>query len=60
MGGATRGTGRADSLHDNKDDAMDRGVDLAKAASGQRRIKARDGQIQNEHTYGDDAHPPPA
>jgi hypothetical protein len=30
------GTDRADSLHDNKDDAMDRGVDLAKAASAPR------------------------
>jgi hypothetical protein len=52
------GTDRADSLHDTKDDAMDRGVELAKAANGQLRIKGRDGQIQDERTYTNDPLPP--
>jgi hypothetical protein len=51
------GTDRADGLYDNKDDAMDRGVDLAKAAKGQLRVKGRDGQIQTEHTYTNDPYP---
>jgi hypothetical protein len=32
------GTDRGDSLHASKDDAMDRGADLAKAVKGQLRI----------------------
>jgi hypothetical protein len=52
-------TSQADSLHETKNDAMSRGVELAKAASGQLRIKGRDGQIQDEHTYGNDPFPPP-
>ena len=53
------GTSHADSVHDTNDDAMDRGVELAKAASGQLRIKGRDGRIQDERTYGEDPHLPP-
>ncbi|MDQ1464197.1 MAG: hypothetical protein QOC73_1138 [Actinomycetota bacterium] len=53
------GTDRADSLHDDEDDAVDRGVNLAKAAKGQLRIKGRDGQIQFEHSYTNDPYPPP-
>jgi hypothetical protein len=52
-------TDRADSLHDDKDDAMDRGVDVAKAAKGQLRVKGGDGQIQTEHTYTHDPYPSP-
>ena len=51
------GTSRADSVHETKDGATDRGVELAKAAGGQLRIKGRDGRVQDERTYGDDPTP---
>jgi hypothetical protein len=53
------GTKQADSLHETKDAALDRGRELAKAASGQLRVKGRDGQIQDESTYTNDPYPPP-
>jgi hypothetical protein len=54
------GTDRADSVHDTKNDAMDRGRELAKAANGQLRIKGHDGHIQDERTYTNDPYPPRA
>lgn len=50
------GTERADSLHDRKSDAIERARELAREAGprGQMRVKNRDGQIQYEHTYGND------
>jgi len=53
------GTKRADSLHQRKDDAVARGVDLGTRNRGQLRIKGKDGRIQHEHTYGRDPSPPP-
>ena len=44
------GTSRADSVHETKAAATDRGVELAKSAGGQLRIKGRDGRIQDERT----------
>jgi hypothetical protein len=52
------GTSQADSVHEKKDAATDRGVELAKGAGGQLRIKGRDGRIQDERTYGGDPNPP--
>ena len=49
------GTDRADSIHERKADAIERGRELAKAApDGQLRIKTEDGKWQTEYTYGHD------
>ena len=56
--GQREGTDRADSVHQAKEPAITRGVELAKAGNGQLRIKGRDGQIQDERTYTDDPYPP--
>lgn len=54
-----RGTERADSTWDTKKEAVDRGVELAKANQpSQLVIKRRDGTIEEERTYGDDPYPP--
>jgi hypothetical protein len=46
---------RASSIHDRKDEAIERGRELAKAAPlGQLKIHKKDGTIQTEHTYGKD------
>jgi hypothetical protein len=47
------GTVRADSLHDNKDTAIERGRELGRRYNGQLRIKGRDGRIQDSAFYGD-------
>jgi hypothetical protein len=52
------GTKRADSVHDAKKSAVDRGVDLGTRARGQVRIKGEDGRIQDERTYTRDPYPP--
>lgn len=52
------GTKRADSLHQTKDAAVARGVDLGTRNNGQLRIKGKDGRIQDERTYGTDPFPP--
>ena len=50
---------RADSIHDLKTDAVDRGRDVASGQGpGQLFIHGRDGRIQTEHTYQDDPFPP--
>lgn len=55
-----RGAERADSLWSKKQDAIDRGVELAKANHpSQLIIKRRDGTIEDERTYGHDPYPPP-
>ncbi|QJT10342.1 DUF2188 domain-containing protein [Oceanidesulfovibrio marinus] len=47
--------GRADSYHDRKEDAVNRGKDIAKNAPlGQIIIHKGDGEFQTEHTYGND------
>jgi len=46
---------KASSLHDRKDDAIDRAKELAKAAPlGQVKIHKQDGTIQTEYTYRKD------
>ena len=53
------GGARASSTHENKTDAVQSAKDLAKAQPlGQIVIHRKDGQIQTEHTYGKDPHPP--
>ena len=54
-----RGTDRADSVFENKQDAVDRGRELAKAQKpGQLVIHKSNGKIQTEHTYEKDPYPP--
>jgi hypothetical protein len=48
------GAEHADSLHMAKDIAVSRGVDLAKAAGGDLRIKGKDGRVEDTRTYGVD------
>lgn len=52
--------GQISSGHfDTKDQAIDRGKELAKAGGhGQIKIHGQDGKIQTEHTYGKDPYPP--
>lgn len=52
--------GKKSSGHfDTKDEAVARGKTLAKAGdNGQIIIHKKDGQIQTEHTYGNDPYPP--
>lgn len=46
---------RADSIHPNKIDAVDRGRELGRNQQlGQVVIHRRDGTIETEHTYGAD------
>lgn len=46
---------RADSVHENKADAIERAKELAKSADlGQVKIHRSDGEIQTEYTYGKD------
>ena len=47
--------GRADSVHENKSDAIARAKELAKdAALGQVKVHDQRGKIQTEYTYGKD------
>lgn len=49
------GADRASSIHNLKQEAIERGKELAKDAPlGQVIIHKRDGTIQTEHTYGED------
>jgi hypothetical protein len=52
------GASRAASLHRRQEDAIARGSALAERNRGQLRIKARDGSIRDERTYGNDPFPP--
>jgi|FLYL01.1.fsa_nt_gi hypothetical protein len=53
------GTSRADSVHSNKSDAVDRAKELAKSNPlGQVIIHGQDNKIQTEHTYEKDPYPP--
>jgi uncharacterized protein YdaT len=53
------GASRASSAHENKTDAVQSAKNLAKAQPlGQVVIHRTDGQIQTEHIYGKDPHPP--
>lgn len=49
------GNDQATSVHENKQEAIEAGRDLAKdQALGQLKIHKTDGTIQEERTYGDD------
>ncbi len=53
------GSSRADSVHEDKADAVERAKGLAKDAPlGQVVIHDREGKIQTEHTYRQDPYPP--
>ena len=53
------GVSRADSVHENKVNAVDRGRELAKSGGlGQIIIHGQSGKIQTEHTYEKDPYPP--
>jgi hypothetical protein len=41
----------ADSLHDTKDAAIARGVELGQRAEGRLRIKGVDGRVESERTF---------
>ena len=45
----------ADSIHDLRDDAIARGIDLGRRARGVCRVKAKNGRIEAEHVFCDDA-----
>ena len=54
-----QGADRADSVHEDKSDAVARAKELAKSNPlGQLIVHGRDGKIQTEHTYGEDPYPP--
>lgn len=54
-----RGAERASDIFDDKDDAVNRARELAKAIGhSQVVIHGRDGKIQTEYTYGNDPYPP--
>jgi len=51
----SQGAKRADSIHSNKDDAIERAKEIAKNADlGQVVIYKQDGKIQTEYTYRKD------
>lgn len=53
------GASRADSVHEDKGNAVDRGKELAKSGGlGQIIIHGQDGKIQTEYTYEKDPYPP--
>ncbi len=55
----SEGAKRAVTIHDTKQEAVDRSKQLAKKQPlGQVVIHGRDGRIQTEHTYGKDPYPP--
>jgi len=53
------GAERADSVHEDKSDAVARARKLGRASNSEQVIvHGRDGKIQTEHTYGGDPYPP--
>jgi Uncharacterized protein conserved in bacteria (DUF2188) len=52
------GSKRADSIHDAKEAAVERSIELGRRHGGHVRIKGRDGRIQDERTYTQDPRPP--
>jgi hypothetical protein len=53
------GAERADSVHEDKSDAVARARELGRASNyGQVIVHGRDGKIQTEHTFGGDPYPP--
>jgi len=54
-----RGASRASGRFGTKDEAVQRGRELAKGQKGRLVIRKRDGTIQEERTYRKDPYPPP-
>lgn len=54
-----KGAQRASDVLDTKQEAVDRGRELAKDNEGSLRIHKKDGTIQEERTYRKDPFPPP-
>lgn len=52
------GSQRAESVHPTKDQATDRGRDLARRDKVENVIHRKDGTIQNSNSYGPDPNPP--
>jgi len=53
------GAKRVSAHLDKKNDAVDRGKELAKSGGqGQIKIHKKDGEFQTEYTYGSDPYPP--
>jgi hypothetical protein len=46
-----QGASHADSLHEDKEDAIARGLELGRRNHGRLRIKGRDGRVVEEHTF---------
>lgn len=49
---------RASSWHDTKEEAIERGRELAHARKGQLKVHKADGKFETEYTYGHDPFPP--
>jgi hypothetical protein len=55
----TEGAQRAAKIYDNKEDAVQKAIGMAKGEKpSQVIIQKQDGKIQEERTYGDDPYPP--
>ncbi len=54
-----RGAQRASGRFGTKEEAVERGRELAKSQDGRLVIRKQDGTIQEERTYRKDPHPPP-
>lgn len=52
------GAERADSVHDTKSDARERGREIARNRQSELVDHGRDGKIQNKNSYGNDPCPP--
>jgi hypothetical protein len=44
----------AESLHDDKQDAIARGIDLGRRAGGRCRVKAMNGRVEDEYVFSDE------
>jgi len=49
---------RPSSVHQNQEDAITRGREIARASGVEHIIHGRDGRIRARNSYGQDPHPP--
>ena len=47
-----QGAAAVDSVHDEKEAAITRGIDLAQRTRGRLRVKARDGRVLDDRFFG--------
>ncbi len=52
------GASRSSGNYGKKDEAIEKGRDLARSSQGELLIHGKDGKIQEERTYGRDPYPP--